>query len=128
LFSGSGTSYVALDSNPNTTQAIWAGKADPASAPFRVTRAGALTATSADITGAIKATSGYIGGTTSGWKIESNKISSNTGTGKYIELASNGTYAIFAGNTTAVDAPFSVTHTGALHATSADIEGKVIIG
>lgn len=40
---------------------FWAGNATPASAPFRVTEAGALVATSATITGAITATSGTFG-------------------------------------------------------------------
>jgi hypothetical protein len=58
--------------------AFWAGQLHDAtgSAPFRVTLAGALTSTSADITGVIKATSGYIGGSASGWAIASGKISS----------------------------------------------------
>jgi len=86
LYSGSGTNYVALDSGTdNVNQAIWAGKADPATAPFRVTRAGALTATSADITGVIKANTGYIGGA-SGWTIDSNKIY-GAKSNKYVALS-----------------------------------------
>ena len=42
---------------------LWAGDATPASAEFRVTEAGVLTATSATITGAITATSGSFTGT-----------------------------------------------------------------
>ena len=42
---------------------FWAGHATPASAPFYVTEAGALVATSATITGAITATSGTFTGT-----------------------------------------------------------------
>ncbi len=41
---------------------FWAGHATPGSAPFRVTEAGVLTATSATISGAITATSGSITG------------------------------------------------------------------
>ena len=41
---------------------FWAGDATPASAEFRVTEAGALTASNATITGSITATSGDIGG------------------------------------------------------------------
>lgn len=41
---------------------FWAGHATPGSAPFRVTEAGALTATNATITGAITATSGSFTG------------------------------------------------------------------
>lgn len=42
----------------NNTYAFYAGHLTPASAPFRVTQAGALVATNANITGAITATSG----------------------------------------------------------------------
>jgi predicted phage tail protein len=45
---------------------IWAGHATPASAPFRVTSAGAVVATSATITGDITATSGYFQAVTLG--------------------------------------------------------------
>ena len=48
---------------------FWAGHATPASAPFYVTEAGALNATSATITGAITATSGKIGTSTNYWSI-----------------------------------------------------------
>ncbi len=56
LTSGSGATTVGLDSG-GTNPAIYAGSATPASAPFRVTQAGALTATSATIGGALTATS-----------------------------------------------------------------------
>jgi hypothetical protein len=52
---------------------FWAGHVTPGSAPFRVTEAGALTATSATITGAITANTGYIGGT-GGWVIDTSLI------------------------------------------------------
>ena len=64
LHSGSGSSYVALNSNSSGTYAIWAGNETAGSAPFRVSRAGALTATGADISGTVTATSGEIGGFT----------------------------------------------------------------
>ena len=129
LYSGSGTSYVALDSGTsNVSQAIWGGKGDPATAPFRVTRAGALTATSADITGVIKANSGYIGGT-SGWTIDSNKIY-GAKSNKYVALSTQGNYALFAGanssdDTGGANAPFWVKFDGSLQATAATIQGKI---
>lgn len=55
LTAGSGATTVGLDSG-GTNPAIYAGSATPASAPFRVTQAGALTATSATITGSISLT------------------------------------------------------------------------
>lgn len=63
LSSGSGTSYVALSSNTSSSSnyAIWCGNATAGSAPFRVTRAGALYATNATITGTVTANNGQIG-------------------------------------------------------------------
>lgn len=63
LTAGSGANTVGLDSG-GTNPALYAGSATPGSAPFRVTKAGALTATSATITGAITATSGTFAGIT----------------------------------------------------------------
>jgi len=59
LIAGSGANTVGLDSG-GTNPAIYAGSATPGSAPFRVTNAGALTATSATITGSIGATGGGV--------------------------------------------------------------------
>lgn len=129
LYSGSGAAYVALDSGTaNVNETIWAGKADSATAPFRVTRAGALTATSADITGTIKANTGYIGGT-SGWTIDSNRIY-GAKSGKYVALSTQGNYALFAGasantDTAAANAPFWVKFDGSLQATAATIQGTI---
>jgi hypothetical protein len=61
LIAGSGANTVGLDSG-GTNPALYAGSATPASAPFRVTKAGALTATNATITGTITASSGSITG------------------------------------------------------------------
>jgi hypothetical protein len=85
LVSGSGATTVGLDSG-GTNPAVYAGSATPASAPFRVTQAGALTATNATITGAITATSGAIGG----WAVTAGRIASSTvfidDAGSYISL------------------------------------------
>jgi len=54
LIAGSGTTRVSLD----TANGIHLGNNTFSSAPFRVTRAGALTATSVTITGEVNATSG----------------------------------------------------------------------
>ena len=54
FYSGSGSTYVALNasgSNNNSTYAIWAGAATPGSAPFSVTKAGKLKATNIEVTG-----------------------------------------------------------------------------
>lgn len=52
LTSGSGSTTVGLDSG-GSNPALYAGSATPGSAPFRVTNAGALTATNATITGTV---------------------------------------------------------------------------
>lgn len=108
LSSGSGSSYVGLDSG-NTTYAIWAGSSTASAAPFRVTRAGAMTATS---------------GSVGGWTLASNLLSSGSGS-SYVGLSSNSsdTYAIWTGSTSAGSAPFRVSRAGALTSTSGSIGG-----
>ena len=66
---GSSNNIFKADSN-----GIYLGNATFASAPFRVTPGGALTATNATITGVITAESGFIGTAAAGWSIASNKI------------------------------------------------------
>lgn len=116
LSSGTGNTYVALNSENTNNYAIWAGNATASSAPFSVTKAGALTATS---------------GTIANWNINNFQLNSGSGN-TYVALnsgASNVTggsdYAFWAGNTTASSAPFSVTKAGVLKATSATIEGTI---
>lgn len=65
LYSGSGSTYVAIDSLPSNTYAFWAGAAGGASAPFSVTRAGAIKATSGTI-GGFTIGASYLGLTNSG--------------------------------------------------------------
>jgi hypothetical protein len=138
LTAGATTTSVGV-----TTDAVafYAGNATPGSAPFRVTNAGALTATNATITGAITATSGSFTGaitSTSGF-IGNWTIGANSLTGGNATLASSGnltlgtsndvvrlsaddaTYRIWAGNATAASAPFSVTKAGAIKATSGEV-------
>jgi hypothetical protein len=53
LTAGSGTTRVGVGTGADSSNfAFWAGNSTPGSAPFRVTRAGTLTATSATFTGA----------------------------------------------------------------------------
>jgi len=72
--------------------------------------------------GVIVANTGYIGGT-SGWVIAAGKITS-TGVG-VATAAGDATYAFWAGDNTPANAEFSVTHAGALKATSATIAGDI---
>jgi len=67
LYAGTGAGRVGL--RP-ADYPFYAGAENPAAAPFRVTAAGALVATSATITGTITATSGTIGG----WDITATQI------------------------------------------------------
>lgn len=110
ISSGTGATTVAMDSG-GTNPAFYAGSSTPASAPFRVTNAGALTATNASITGTITATSGTIGG----WTINSNSITNSevkiaagvnfnnvAGTGEgWFGKSSTGQYGMFIKGTTA---------------------------
>ena len=66
---------------------FWAGQtyANRTIAPFRVTQGG-----SAVVSGTIYATAGYIGGSSSGWKIASNVLQAYSGVTKLIELSSSG--------------------------------------
>ena len=88
---------------------FWAGHATPASAPFRVTEAGSLTATS-----------GAVGGFT----LAANTLSSGADA-TYVGMSSAGTNAFWAGSGTFASAPFRVTAAGALTATTATITGTV---
>ena len=72
LTSGSGTTTVGIDSG-GTNPAFYAGSATPGSAPFRVTNAGALTATSATIAGDFSVASSTFG--TSGVQMQYNSNS-----------------------------------------------------
>lgn len=109
LTAGSGATTVGLDSG-GTNPALYAGSATPGSAPFRVTQAGALTATS-----------GAIGG----WTLGVTSLLSGSGA-TTVGLDSGGTNpAIYAGSATPASAPFRVTQAGALFASSATVSGDI---
>ena len=109
----------------DTGGGIWSGAsiANKATAPFRVSNAGVLVASSATITGAITATSGAIGN----WVVAA--------TGLYLDgalanLSSGMTpadYSFYAGAKYAdrATAPFRVTPAGVLVASSATITGAI---
>jgi len=95
--SGSGATTVGLSSAVTGADdvRIYAGSATATSAPFRVTEAGALVATNANITGAITATSGSFtgsitanSGSIAGWTINSTSLSNSATT-----IASNADFA-----------------------------------
>lgn len=95
---------------------------------------GILTAKGADITGVIKANTGYIGGS-SGWTIASQQISSGSiGTDNSMFLSTKNLAGTVAGVTLTTTAPswrltvgsnFGVDNTGKLYATSANITGTI---
>ncbi len=115
LTAGSGATTVGLDSG-GTNPAIYAGSATPGSAPFRVTNGGALTATSATVSGDFSVASSTFG--TSGVQMQYNsnsprfyvgdganaflKYETATGypiaSGIYIQGASYVTGSVYAGN------------------------------
>ena len=118
LSSGATTTFVALNSNPQTDYAIWAGRADAERteegvttyAPFYVKRSGE-----------VRATAGSIGG----WTLTDTQLYNGSGSNKVV-LNTNGTYAIWAGSDTAANAPFSVTNAGAVKAVSGTVGGWIL--
>lgn len=128
LHSNSGTVGMGSGATP-----FWAGGATP-NASFAVTSNGALRATNANIAGRITSSEGIIGG----WTISSSTLTGgNTslssagditvGTSNNVARLSStdGTYRLWVGNATAGSAPFSVSQTGALIATNANITGAI---
>lgn len=106
-----------------------------ASAPFRVTQAGALTATSANITGVITATSGsFTGSITSsagnigGFTIDETTLTAGSGFTRVGISPSLSGISFFAGNDNPSIAPFRVTNTGNLTAASGTIGNTTFSG
>ena len=112
MYSGSDTSSVYL-STTDSTYRIWAGSATASSAPFRVGKNGSLYASNAEITGKITADDGQIGG----WTIGTNSLYAGSGTNRVALSTGNPTYAMWAGNETAANAPFRVTKDGKVYLT-----------
>lgn len=116
LSAGSGATTVGFDTTATGADdiRIYAGDATPASAPFRVTEAGVLTATS---------------GTIGGWTISATRISAGTGAatvGLDSTVTGGDDIRIFAGSATMASAPFRVTEAGVLTAASGTIGGWTI--
>lgn len=117
LYAGSDGSRAGLQP---ASYPFYAGSETPASAPFRVTPAGALVATSATITGSITAT----GGSIAGWTIASGHLYAGSG-GSRVGLQP-ASYPFYAGSEAPASAPFRVTPAGALTATNATVNGTVV--
>ena len=103
---------IYLDSNN--------GLALGSASQFKVTQAGALTATNASITGNITASAGTIGGFTIGTS------SLTAGTGLSAVGLAPGTYPFYAGDANPANAEFSVDSQGNLKAVSASITGNIV--
>jgi len=114
LYAGTVATRIQLD----TGVGIWLGATAFADAPFRVSLAGALVATSATITGTITSTSGTIGGFT----LSSTALYAGT-VATRIQLDT--TAGIHLGATAFADAPFRVSLAGVLTATGANIRGTL---
>ena len=125
---------VVILSASDSTYRIWVGNATSGSAAFAVTKAGALFATGATISGSITSTVGAIGG----WTIGSTTLSGGNvvlssagnivvGTSNDVVIlsASDSTYRIWVGNATAGSAAFAVTKAGALYAVNANVSGTI---
>lgn len=120
LYSGTGSNQAGMQP---ATYPFYAGSDTPSAAPFRVTPAGALTATSATITGTITANTltANGGGAIAGWTISSGHLYAGSGAARAgLQPAS---YPFYAGSDTPGSAPFRVTPSGALTATSGVIGG-----
>ena len=107
--SGSGVTTVGLDSG-GVNPSIYCGSATPASAPFRVTNAGVLTATS---------------GTVGAFTLDTDKFYAGTDADYMGFIPGTG---IQMGDSTFNDAEFSVTNAGALVATTGTIKGLLTVG
>lgn len=106
-----------IDTAADTGLAFFAGATSTAGAGavFSVTNAGVLSATSATLTGTITATGGTIGG----FSINASSLTAGS-SGTSVGMLP-GTFPFFAGNATASSAPFRVSSSGALSATSATL-------
>ncbi len=127
MYSGAGAHFLVSDGATNwaalfagssgSDVAIMAGGIVPGAAPFRVTMAGALTATNATITGAITATSGSFTGNGSGiTSINGGNITASTVTATQLNVSTLSAISanlgtVTAGSITGVTATFASTVT-----------------
>jgi len=115
-------SLSAISANLGT---ITSGSLNIGNGAFKVSSAGKLEATGADISGSVTANSGAIGG----WQLTSSLIqyrpnSSNNNSRFYLNSDPTGTYRIASYNSSGTR-QFSVTSDGVLYARNADISGTI---
>jgi hypothetical protein len=94
------------------------GASANANTPFYLDTAGNFT-----LSDTVKFTSG--GASIAGWTVTASSLYSGTGT-SYVALANSGLYSFWAGNSTAANAPFSITNTGSLKAVTGQISNWLI--
>ena len=119
LYSGSGSSYVALDADTDDTYAIWAGHGTASSAPFRIKRNGELYASTGTFGGSLSAATGTFAGS----------LSAATGSFAGSLVAASGTFAgtlsaatgTFAGSLSAATGTFA----GSLSAATGTFAGSL---
>lgn len=111
IYSGTSSDYVGMSPgilSSSEYYSFWAGNSTPSSAPFAVTRAGKL-----------YATSGEVGAFTLG----TDRLYAGSST-TYVGIAPNVSgYSFWAGNPNPASAPFSVTRSGAVKMTTATLDG-----
>jgi hypothetical protein len=123
IIAGTSDDVICI-SAADSTYRVWIGNAAAASATFKVTKAGVLTATGATISGILTATSGAIGG----WTLGSTSLTSGSGSNT-VGVDSGGTNpAFYAGSATPASAPFRVTQAGVFTCTSGTFSGTVDVG
>jgi len=111
--------HVDIDGN------MWLGAATFALSPAKISNAGAATFSSATITGNITANTGYLGGT-SGWVVSTNYIKDVAGAvGLSSVVTAGDDIRIWAGHATPASAPFYVTESGAVVASSITATGTI---
>ncbi len=112
---------VAILSSADATYRLWAGHATAASAPFSVTKAGAILASSGTVGGWTLGASTLVGGNVT--LSNTGVITVGTSNDVAILSSADATYRLWVGNATAASAPFSVTKAGVLYAISGTIAG-----
>ena len=117
---GSTTTQILLDPSVGIAMGTYPvandGVVDTNNAKFWVDTNGTM-----HLTGTIETGDGHIGG----WTIKSGYLYAGDGASR-VELASSGTYRIWAGNETAASAPFSVQQDGTLTAKAGTVGGWYI--
>lgn len=114
---GSGNDIIIADADDSTYR-LWVGNATAASATFRVTKGGALTATGATVSGTITATAGAIGG----WTIDAESIycGSKANIDTYSSSGLTIHYRAGSGSINAVN--FYINSSGAMHVKSGYVD------